>query len=205
MDSCDLAIKSLAAYLKSEISELSDVFADWPDPKQQLVVPSVSIMAAGTRGFRHCQPEIFKRTVNADNPDLDDVVYTIGQYDYTLQIDLWTEYKPQRGELYEKIHDALNKQFLNTDQPCGLSLTIPEYHDMIARFDQVGYTFMDSEEASQRSEWRVKIDVLVTHSKLAVKVQSRIEEITVQSQVSDTITSENEEASNEEISEILEP
>lgn len=204
MNSCDLAIKKLAAYLKAEVTDLQEVYADWPDPKDQLKMPCASIISAGTRGFRHQQPEFFKKTVNEENPDLDDVVYTIGQYDYTIQLDLWAEYKPQRGSLYEKVHDALNKQFLSGDQPCGLSLAVEEYHGMIARFDQVGYTFMDSEESSQRSEWRVKIDVLVTHSKLAVKTQSRMQEIIVQHQVSDTTTSETNQPSNEETYE-LEP
>jgi hypothetical protein len=193
----DVAIKSLANYLRTELPDVQ-VLEDWPDPKEQLSMPTISIIASGNRGYTHCFPQFWKKTVNEENALLDDVVYRVGQYDFTLQLDLWCEYKVQRGELYERVHDALNKQFL-TDSPAGLSLELEDYHDLIARFDQAGYTYLDSEENSQRSEWRVKIDVLVNHSRLAVKTQSRMEEITLQNQISDTVDVEEDNTDIEEI------
>jgi hypothetical protein len=184
--SSDVALTALAAYLKAEIPELS-VLEKWPDPKQKLVMPALSLIATGERGYNHVQPTIFKTLPVTGNPDLLDVVYTIGEFGYKLQLDLWTEYGEQRSDLIDKIHNALNKQFIEGDSPCGLSLTLTEYYDLIARFDQVGYTYLDSEESSQRSEWRVKIDVNVNHDRLQVKRESKMLDIQIHDQISDTI------------------
>jgi hypothetical protein len=194
----DVAIKSLAKYLKEELPNVQ-ILDDWPDPKVTLAMPTISIIAVGKRDYTHHFPQFWKKSVNPENANLDDVVYRVGQYDFTLQLDLWCEYKAQRGELYELVHDALNKEFLNQDRPAGLSLVLDDYYDLIARFDQSGYTYLDSEENSQRSEWRVKIDVLVNHSKLTVKTQSRIAEITVTEQIADTVNVEEDNTNAEEI------
>ena len=201
MRSSDEAISALAAYLRTEIPALT-VYEEWPDPKKPLKMPTLAITAPQERGYSHVQPTIFKKSPNVDNPDLFNVVYTIGQFDYRIQLDLWADYKAKRGEFFDLIQAALNKQFINEEQPCGLSLTLTKYHDLIARFDQVGYTYLDGEESSQRQEWRVRIAVNVSHSRLQEKVKSKMKEIQIHHEISDDLDVESGDQTLEEITEI---
>ena len=200
--SSDVALTALAAYLKAEIPELS-VSEKWPDPKKKLTMPALTLVAPGERGYNHVQPTIFKQIAVESNPELIDVVYTVGEFGYKIQLDLWCEYAEQRSVLIDKVHKALNKQFINGDAPCGLSLTLSAYYDLIARFDQVGYTYLDSEESSQRSEWRVKIDVNVNHSRLELKRESKMLDIQIHHQISDTIDVEDTDDESIQETEII--
>lgn len=197
----DYALKALADYLKAEVPELS-VSDKWPDPKQALVMPALTIIAAGERGYENVFPTVHKKIEVTDNPDLIDVAYTIGQFDYQLQLDIWTDYPAKRGDIFDKVKNALNKQFINGDAPCGLSLTLTDFYDVIARFDQAGYTYLDSEESSQRSEWRVKMDLVVCHSDVTLKRESKMLDIQIQSQISDDKNVEDNNFDIEEITEI---
>jgi hypothetical protein len=84
------------------------------------------------------------------------IKYVVGHYDFKLQLDFWCGLRDERFKVLQQFFDALNKEV----EPMGLSLALPDYHGVFARFDYVGYSFPDSEEASQRGEWRVKVSLL---------------------------------------------
>lgn len=191
----DVAVKSLAKYLRTELN--IPVREEWPDPKEKLDLPCITLFGIN-KPIMPTMPTIHSQTDNAENPDLLDLVYTIGQYDFTIQLDLWCEYKTQRGEWAEKIDAALNKEFIEGDQPTGLSLMLEDYAEVIARYDNVGYTYLDNEEAAHRSEWRVKFELLVNHSKVVLKTAPKMKEIILDQNVSE----ENFDDDNEESIEI---
>lgn len=181
-----VAVRTLKAFIEANMPELEAVYDEWPNPKDQLKTPCLTIVSVGTPSFTHAFPNVFKRVLDPDN-DLNDLVaYSVGYYDINLQLDLWTEYKIQRAELFDKLMAVLNKQFIDSELPTGLSLQLIDYHDAIARYDQSGYTFMDNGDGLQRGEWRVKVDVAVNHFKLIEKSQPRMSEITLKSEVSQT-------------------
>lgn len=198
-DSSDMAaVRGLQRYLKANVLTLEEVYDEWPNHGDEMKVPCCSIITAGTPQYTNLMPYIFKRIEDPDN-DLNDLVSeVVGMYDSRIQVDLWTEYKIQRGEFHELILDAINKQYLEGDQPAGLSLTLDNYHDAIAHYDYVGYTYMDSDEGSSKTQWRVKIDIIVNYPRIAVKSIPRISEINVINQIGDNLNVEDDNESVEE-------
>ena len=179
------AVRGLQKYLQDNVPELNKVYDEWPYHGDEMELPCCSIITAGTPEYTNLQPYTYSKIADPDNAQNDIIYQAIAQLDGRLQVDIWTEYKIQRGEILELISKAINKQNIQQDLPNGLSLTMTDYHNVIARFDQVGYTYMDSEETSQKSQWRVKLDILFSHVILELKSRPRISEITVSHQISD--------------------
>jgi hypothetical protein len=173
-----VAATTLAKFIEDNFTELEQVLDEWPDPKVAMNLPSVSVITVGTPVYTHLMPTKYA-VVDTDNPLQKSVVYLVGQFDAKIQLDLWTDYKATRDTLFDKLMDVLNKQFIDTGAPTGLSLTLIDYHNAIARYDQVGYTYMDSEESSRTEEWRVKVDIEVNYPKFQVKDESIIEEASI--------------------------
>jgi len=102
-------------------------------------------------------------------------LFGVGQYDIDVQVDIWTPYKANRAVLYKKFSEAVDEEFLTTDNgSSGLSLTLANYFDTIARYEIVGYNFPDDERSSQTDEWRVKVDLKVHFDKKLEKVYNKI-------------------------------
>jgi hypothetical protein len=175
-----VAATTLAKFIKDNFAELEQVLDEWPDPKVSMKMPSVSVMTVGTPVYTHLMPTLYSTVVDPDNALKKSAVYLVGQIDAKIQLDLWTEYKATRDTLFDKLMDVLNKQFIDTGAPTGLSLTLIDYHNAIARYDQVGYTYMDSEETARTSEWRVRVDIEVNYPKFAVKDEYIINEAVIQ-------------------------
>ena len=192
------AVRGLQKYLKNEVSELNEVFDEFPYHGDEMDLPCASIITVGTPLYLNLQPYILKKIPDPDNA-LNDILYeVIAQIDGKLQVDLWAEYKIQRGEILELVTKAINKQNIEKDLPNGLSLDLTDYHNVIARFDQVGYTYMDSEGNSQKSQWRVKVDILFSHVVLELKSRPRINEITIVNQIADNNDVSEDDQSIEE-------
>ena len=188
-------VRTLVNHFVASIVGLTDVLEEFPNPNQDLNYPSISVITKGDVGHTNWMPSVFKKSDNVIDPNKLDVVYTVGQYDFSLQVDLWTEYKPQRAEFFQKILDAMDKQFIDNEQPMGLSLILDDYHGAIARYDQVGYNYLDDESGSQRNEWRAIFDVLVSFPRLLLKTQPKI----IESQIEHNVSVEEFDDSNEEI------
>ena len=210
MDSSDRApILGLKKYFEIEIPGLNEVSEGWPDPKEQLVMPTMSLMHSKNPILTNLHPYIYEQNgVKNSIPDPDEPLnniydFVVGQYESTIQVDLWTEYKPERGEFYDKIVNALDKDFIDKHLANGLSLKLTNYHNVIARFDQVGYTYIDSEDAAQRAEWRVKLDLLVQWPKIIQKSMPRISETTLTTQIGQTNNVEDDDQSIEESTTII--
>jgi hypothetical protein len=190
------AIRGLQKYLQDNVPELKKVYDEWPNPKQEMKLPCASVITAGTPTYMNYSNFIIhSKSQDPEIPQNDIIVEKIGQFDATIQLDIWCEYKIQRGRIFDLIDNALNKDYLEKGIPQGLSLTLADYHNIIARYDQVGYTYIDNEENSQKSQWRMKIDLVVNYSKVAVKSVPRIEEATINHQISDNsdVSEDNEE------------
>lgn len=177
-----VAVDTLAKFIKDNFPELAQVLNEWPDPKVNMDLPSVSVITAGTPVYTHLMPTLYTVASTA-NPLKKSAVYLVGQIDAKIQLDLWCEYKSTRDTLFDKLMDVLNKQFIDSGAPAGLSLTLIDYHNAIARYDQVGYTYMDSEETARTSEWRVKVDIEVNYPKFAVKEEFIINEAIIEHDV----------------------
>lgn len=184
-----VAVKTLAKYLQEQLPDVK-ILEEWPDPKTEMTLPCISILTVGTPVYSHRFPVIHKKVDDEENPVNKTVVYIVGQYDAKVQVDLWTDYKGRRDELYERVMDAFSRQFIDFDLATGLSLELVDYHETFARYDQVGYTYMDSADNSQRAEWRAKIDIEVNYPKLVEKSESIMEEITLKNRIDEEVSVE---------------
>lgn len=205
-DSADqAAVKGLQQYLKDEIALLEErVFDEWPYHGDEMELPAITVITAGTPLYTNYSNHILhSKSVDPDNAQNDILKEMIGQFDARIQLDIWTEYKIKRGEIFDLVDNALNKEYLQKDLPQGLSLTLANYHDVIARYDQVGYTYIDGEENSQKSQWRVKVDLLVNYPKIAVKSVPRISDITLTHQISEKVETSEDNTEVEEIIDIV--
>lgn len=186
-----VAILSLAKFIEANAPSLKQVLAEWPDPKVQMDLPSVSVLTVGNPVLTPLMPTIYK-VVESDDPTKRTVVYLVGHYDSKIQLDLWTEFEIQRDKIYEEVMAVFDKQFRDSEQPNGISLELLDYHNGFAHYDIVNYTYMDNEDASSRSEWRVKIDVQVNYPRFVEKTESIMAEIRLVKDEADTSYDINE-------------
>lgn len=138
-----------------------DVLHDFPEANEALNYPALSLLMQPPEFV----PEPGAYVLDKDSGNTGDPEkpaeylyrYVIGSYDWTIQADLWCEYKEQRHELYNHLFNAINSQF----PTMGLSLALPNYYGILARYDMIGFNYGDDgEQASQTKEWRVKIDIV---------------------------------------------
>ena len=176
-------IDTLVEYLKEKLPDFQ-IEGQFPDPKLQLNLPALSIVEAGNPVFTNLMP-ILKGRIEGES------VYMVGMYDSKLQLDIWTDYKEKRKELYERLHDVFLGQFIDSEQSAGLSLTLKDYYNAIARYDVVGYTIVDTEQTSQIEEWRVKVDVVVNYPKMIAKTESTITQASIKHEIGEEADLDN--------------
>lgn len=157
----EACMDGLAAYLQGAIEGLS-VRNEWPAANQQLKYPSVTL-SSGRIPVRNEQPTLISKTAPDSNGQ---VIATecIGLIDFKIQLDLWCATKPQRNAVTTQLTDALNAQAADNtgrNNPAGLSLSLTSYYNEWVRYDIDGYNFVDDEQAAERQERRMKMDLLV--------------------------------------------
>jgi len=193
----NVAILTLAKFLSEKLPGMK-ILTEWPDPKEVLALPFLSIITRGTPVYFHNYKTIVK-VVDIPESDNKTVVYKVGHYDSNIQIDLWADYKSTRAELYDLVMAAFDSQWLESEQSTGLSLELVDYHNTFARYDQSGYTYMDNEENSKISSWRVKIDVMVNYPRLLEKVESIMRQITLKTRVDENFDGKTAETDESKI------
>lgn len=174
-------VEQLKKLIEENIPEFERISLEWPNYQENLNMPCMSIMTIGSPQYSHQMP-VLRQYDDAEGVS----EYYVGFYDMTLHLDIWAEYKQTRGDLLEKVFDLFHKQWVEQGQALGLSLTLEDYYNVIARYDLNGYTYMDSEESSQRDEWRAKVVVLVNCPRVLTKIESKMTEITLDHDISDT-------------------
>lgn len=180
-------VRDLGKYLKTAVPELSAVYDDFPSANQQLDMPCATIYASRPL-FTTMMPYVVAKGAKDDqNRAL--VTRVFGQWDVTLQLDLWCKTKLERHELFQKLVLALNPNISTS----GLSLQLMDYHAQWARFDMGKNELVDSEQASQRGEWRVRIDVVANVKACKVSLDYLIVEIENKPEVSHTVVVSTDE------------
>lgn len=185
----DTVIDSLINYLDTKERLRNDIdkfYPEWPDANQgeyekTLSVHSVNVDHNYTMRTLLSQRDIIGETVKVA------ALYRVGEYEMDLQLDIWTPYKAQRNSLYKKFYEIINEEMMTGDsKPSGLSLTLENYFDTIARYDIVGYNFPDDERSSQEDEWRVKVDLKVHFDKKIEVIANKITDTIIVDKDTDT-------------------
>lgn len=157
----DSALEGLSDFLRTNIPGLT-VLTEWPYANQKLTYPSITI-TTGNPARMPLEPEQIAITT----PDVDNKVTAtevVAEYDDTWQIDLWARNKLERAQVVKQIIDAFNAAEVDTtgaNNPDGISLTLVNYFNVIARYEIQTHQSVDDEAAAQRQERREKFRVLV--------------------------------------------
>lgn len=163
-------VETLQDHIKENIPDFAEVYAEFPRPDQELKLPSMSIITMGQAELTYYSPEVTDTVVDVV-AGVADTTFTVGEYNLRLQADIWAEYKLKRGELYGKVDDLFSAQ---TKQ--GLSLNLPDAKG-IARYEIIGYNFLDNEESSLKGEWRVSLMLQCHFDKLKTEQLPIMKEI----------------------------
>ena len=146
-------LQTLGNFLDDRIN-YRDVLYDWPEANVSLKLPTLCI-TTGSPEFTQLPRFVLNQgLMNANKQS--DIVYGIGQYEFRLQLDVWCRSKEERYDRHEELIQAFNSQ----DTIGGLSLYMPNYHDILARYDLISYSHNDNEASAQTKEWRLSASVL---------------------------------------------
>lgn len=151
----ELALDDLITYLKTQIAATAFI-RDFPNRNEALVMPSITVTHNTDGAYESLDPYELSISTPVGDSAAVTVIWIVGQWDFKVQLDLWAASKPARDKLFSDVYRAINKQI----HPMGLSLPLPSYYGLFARFDINGFSHIDNEQAAQRQEWRTKIDLL---------------------------------------------
>lgn len=179
-------LKQLKLHIQTNVPSLKAVHEEFPPANLALQYPCVSLHQSSVE---HTNLDPYALDPDAVLvPDLQNKVTTkwvVGQYDLTIQVDVWARNKVERDLVSELVYAALNPLI----RPRGLSLQLTDYHNIWARYDVAANVIDDSDASVQRQEWRQRIDILA-HCKV-ISQGTDFAMITIENQLTtpDTIPS----------------
>ena len=188
-------VKALIVHLKARMPSLLEAYDDFPNPSQPLKMPGMSVFLRKPNFNPLSTYVLSKGALIASGADTGKypVKRVVGSYDFNMQVDLWCPTKPSRHSMFQEFFAAFN----NNAMVSGLSLQVADYHNQWVRFDMDDPEFVDSQEGSQRNEWRVKIDVLANCKAIVSTNEYLIETIENNLETPDEIESPTEEESGQ--------
>ena len=157
------ALKEFAAELKTRLPDLQQILDQFPAPNQVIKMPCAVAMIAGDTDFvAHAPYVIRKEEILEDDPDFEEVqpgdvakkrvIRSVGEYVFSLQLEFWVATKFERHQWFEKFFAAFNQDSIAP----GIRLQLSDYYDEFANYTMQGFSMVDGEDQSQRSEWRLK-------------------------------------------------
>lgn len=173
-------LEALGAFLDDAIPDLRQILYDFPESNRNLQYPSASIFVVGSE-LQNLHPYVFSQGSVSNSKA--DVKWVIGQYDWSIQLDLWERTKEERHDLYEKLILAFNQTPPNT----GVHLPLENYHNVVCSYTITNYSIEDSEASSQRKEWRATVDIVANCKAVVEKSEFIIEESEVTLETPDEI------------------
>lgn len=178
LDASEAVIVQLKKFIEENIDAFNKVYDEWPAHNQELDMPCCSVRTSGAPEYTNNFPVLIENVAGVSK-------YQVGTYDLNIVIDIWGDTKQMRGDLTNLLFDLFNKQFIDDSQALGISLALEDYHNTIARYDLNGYNYNDSEEASQRNEYRTVVNVLASCIRIQEKEESLMETITTVHSITD--------------------
>ena len=143
---------SLADFIDDSI-RFAQIILNWPEANQTLRYPCLSILP-GKPDFTPEQPS--ELSIRDESLTATFVKYRVGTYDFRIKINIWCRSRAERDSMQERVFQA----FYSQNDNGSVSLELKQYHNVKAGFSLNAWEYVDSEEATQRKEWRVSFDVL---------------------------------------------
>lgn len=178
-------ILSLANFLKQQVPEILAIYDEFPDTNIKIQTPSASILTANPV-YTPLTPRVIELPdPNAENKMV--IQWTIGHYEFPLQLDLWAAHKRQRNALFERVFMVLN----NVDNPAGLNLPLYKYYNQFAHYHVRGYDLNESMDGSMRQERRARIDLIADANAVVQREEYAMTTIEINNNSGDDIVTEN--------------
>lgn len=174
--------KALGEYLLTKVPALREWYDEFPSAHRTIRTPSISIFVSTPLNFTpQASPNIIKKPEDSEIVDSKATVkVVVGQYDATLQLDLWTGSKEERDDLVDALFNALNPNVFSM----GLVLEMPDYFNCLCDFLYDNHNYEDNEISSQTDEWRAQFDILISCKAVRESEEFIIEETDLQIQPS---------------------
>ena len=169
----EIVPKVLGQYLLKNVDGLKDFYDQFPAPNRRISLPSVSVLFQTPDWTPQAVPNPVQKADPADiKSSRFTYQYITGQYDGSIQLDLWAKNKEERDDLTLAVHNALNPNI----ESMGLVLPMEEYFDVLCSYLYVHHDFEDTEITSQTGEWRTKFDILISCKSVRESKQFVIED-----------------------------
>lgn len=176
-------VKAFGDELRARMPELQDVIGHFPEPNEELTYPCASISLGEPDFEAHGPYVIRKEDIATDDEDYVEpgvgeiakkrVIRAVGKYVIPMQLDFWVATKFERNKIYESFFAAFNRDSVAP----GVRLELADYYDEWCDYIMTGFSIADSEDQSQRSEWRVKVAITVDVRGVTQTPEFTIEEI----------------------------
>jgi len=152
-----VSVDKIKEHFLANIEGIQQVLTEWPSANITLKYPSLTILTKEPN-FQAYPPRL--RTQGATDLEVNqaDNVYVVGQYDMTLQFDIWAKTKVERAVYYDLFFKAFHKQI----EPMGLRLQLENYYNEWCNIVMTGFRYEDDQVASQTQAWRVTVDAILT-------------------------------------------
>lgn len=156
-------ISALGDYL-SQRMRFKQTILGWPESSQKLSLPACSIIVKREKLIPH-PPHLLN--VNNISGNKGDSVYVTGEYEFSLQLDLWCKTSAERYDAKERLTQIFHSQ----DERVVpiLRLVLPKYHKISAIYTLLGCSIPDSAATPLAQEWRVLVDITVSCSQIIVR------------------------------------
>jgi hypothetical protein len=175
-------VRQLVSYLGGVLPSIQ-VRSHFPDPNEKLTFPSIVVRGVGAPRFLADVAGANVSEVGTVENNRAGVEYQVGNYEWTLKVDFWTANKSDREALYEKLFEVLNPEI----DPMGLTLTLDEYFGQKCHYALENYSHGDSQESSQRLEWRGMLDLVATCRAIRKRNEFIVTQVEVQVETPDNI------------------
>lgn len=174
------AVKTLADRL-GQIQGINNVLTEFPRPDQELTLPSISLVTASSKLIPRMPTVYDAPAVPQDTLNVN-AMHTVGEYELTIQMDIWTDYKRQREHWYGQVMDAFDSEIIE-GKGQGLKLQMSDYHDVYAQYDVIGYRYLDNPEMSLKGEWRITCDVQAHFARIRQLVLPKVTQTSIMDNV----------------------
>lgn len=153
------SVYTLKKYLRDKLTGI-DVKSGWPLANDVIKFPSISLMLNGN-GELTKYPVTYRDHIAIIDDDVNVTArFITGQYEMTISGDIWASSQSELGNTFRLLKDAINYSSLNNiDNPEGLIVELEGYYNTLARYDIVGYNYVNGEAEAQRQEYRMKVRI----------------------------------------------
>lgn len=191
-------VKAFAAFLDSSMPSLEEVHDDFPNASQELVYPAATVMTGQPQYDPALSYVVRKEDPEPGDDDYEEpadgdvakkrVIRVVGRYVYPLQVDLWCQTKFDRNRLYEEFFRAMHQD----PAASGVRLQLGDYFDEWVSFTLSSIRFGDTEEQSQRGEWRVIAEVVADCRAITQALETPIAQVQTTLETPNSIATEDE-------------